>query len=63
MPKLLLSDGPLDRDGLQEFRDPKSGETVRTFPTATVYFVSGTVVHGSATTPAIRRSRRWKFVR
>jgi len=61
MPKLFLSEGPLDRDGLQEFKDPKSDEVVRALPSATVYFRSGGIVHGSDTTPSLRRKRRGKF--
>jgi hypothetical protein len=55
--KLFLSEKRKDKDGLVKFQDPKSTESVRTFPSASVYFKSGGTVHGYKTTPALRRIR------
>ena len=57
MPKLNWSEEEPDRHGHVAFTDPKTGLTVRTFPTATVYFPSGTKVHGRATTIQQRKER------
>ena len=57
MAKLFLSEKRRDKDGLVKFQDPKSSESVRTFPGASVYFKSGAIVHGVDTTPAIRKER------
>jgi hypothetical protein len=58
MAKLFLSEKRRDKDGLVKFQDPKSSESLRTFPSATVYFKSGATVHGYQTTPAIRKARK-----
>jgi hypothetical protein len=57
MPRINWSDDKPDRHGLVEFKDPKTGNTIRTFPTATVYFPSGRKVHGVAVTKEQRRNR------
>jgi len=57
MPKLHWSEDTPDKDGLVAFHDPKTDMTVRTFPTATVYFPSGAKVHGVSTTVEERKSR------
>ena len=58
MPKLNWSEEEEpDRHGHVAFTDPKTGDTIRTFPSATVYFPSGAKVHGRDTTVAERKAR------
>ena len=55
MARLNWSETDIDADGLVEYRDPKTGDSVRTFPSAVVYFPSGTRVCGTETTVEQRR--------
>lgn len=55
MARLNWSAEDKDEHGHVEFRDPRTDNVVRTFPTAIVYFPSGSRVCGRETTVAQRR--------